>query len=101
MFAPTLAGAQTCASLQAELMGSSGTALGIAADYPKTHMAIVACMVGSDNSTDAGGCAIAVIVTACFGLTRGECDDLGYRWERVVNTYKRVTARMRELGCRS
>ena len=97
---PTLARAETCYDLRSQLNGTTGDFFGIAADYPKTHAAIVTCLVGNENQDEAAACAALIIVAACVGMGGDECTDLTSRWQRAARNYQYVTDRMRALECR-
>jgi len=100
VFSPALAQAQSCDGLRAQLAGTSGDLLGIAADYPKTHVAIVACMMNNPTDDERLACAGAMVVAACIGLGSEGCYDLTSRWDRVGRAYQRIASDMRVLGCR-
>ena len=97
---PASAQSGSCDLLRARMSGANGDLLGIAQDYPKTHIAIVACMASQDTDEQRGSCAIAAIVTACFGMGSDYCADLTSRWERVGRQYQAIGAQMQALGCR-
>ena len=97
---PTVARAETCYDLRSQLNGNTGDLFGIAADYPKTHIAIVTCFIGSESSDEATACAAAMVLGACFGMGGDECSDLTSRWGRAASNYQYIANRMRDLGCR-
>lgn len=97
---PISAQAQSCDMLRAQIGGTSGDMLGIAQDYPKTHIAIVACLLSQDTDDNRSGCAAAIVLGACIAMGSEYCNDLTNRWERAGANYQRIAARMREQGCR-
>lgn len=97
---PVAAQSTDCAMLRARLAGTTGDALGIAADYPKTHAAIMGCLMSQDTDANRNACAGAIIVGSCIAMGSEDCNDLTSRWARAQRAYQAITVQMRQLGCR-
>lgn len=96
----TFAQAQSCPALRSQLSSTNGELGGIAVDYPKTHLAIIACIAGNDNDSDRNGCVSTVFLGACFGLGPDGCTDLTTRWSRVGFKYFTILSQMDAIGCK-
>lgn len=96
---PTIARAESCFELRAQLAGTTGDVLQIAREYPKTHAAIIGCFASNERQNDANGCAAGMIILACLGMGGAACADLTNRWQRAASIYQYIAARQRALGC--
>ena len=98
---PVSAQSPTCSDLRVQRASNNLAMLGVATDYPRTHVSIVACLAQDDApENERYACAALVVVGACLGMGSAACSDLTSRWERISRTNRYVTREMRALGCR-
>ncbi len=96
---PTAALAEDCNELRQEMRQVVANGFGIAADYPKTHAAILGCLAGSGTDNDRIGCAAAAVVTSCTFMGADDCADLTGRWLKLRADYVAIDNAMRRQGC--
>lgn len=101
MAAPASAQSAACADLRAQISSNNIAMVGVAADYPRTHVALGTCLSQSPTREEGRACAAMALASACIGMGSADCSDLMSRWERITLDQRYLNGRMRALGCRS
>jgi hypothetical protein len=85
LLAPATAQAQSCFSLQAQRDANNLVMVGIAADYPKTHIALMACYSDPRSTQEESEiCAAGTLLVSCLSMGQYYCNDLTTRWQRAI-----------------
>lgn len=100
LFTPVATQAQNCYDLRAQRDENITEMLGIAADYPKTHVGLMACVSDARSPREEKeACAASILAAACIGLGITACGDLMGRWRNASLTQQRIKRAMQREGC--